>query len=277
MKFTMFIFICSIVITLPSSAFSVQEVTVLIDDGNWIPYTYKDKDGNVTGIYPEIVKKAVSRMPGYTVNFLGVPWSRAKLHLKEGRFFAMLPPYFHAHDWLTDDEPKRPYIWPYSLPLLTQTDIVVCDAMKLESPRPNWPEDYQDLSFAMQRGDGRAGEKFVKMVEEKKINLVFARSNLHTIKLLLLGRADCTVISKKPFHWQINEMKKNGEYARLGKVVPLKESKTIRTNEGYLGYTDISAEKNFPFKKDFVIKFDIEIYKMKKSGEIQEIIDRFVE
>ncbi len=51
--------------------------------------------------------------------------------------------------------------------LFTQTDIVVCDAAKLKSPRPDWPEDYQDLSFAMQRGDGIAGEKFNKMVEEK--------------------------------------------------------------------------------------------------------------
>ncbi|MCP3929112.1 MAG: ABC transporter substrate-binding protein [Bacteroidetes bacterium] len=149
--------------------------------------------------------------------------------------------------------------------------------MKLETPRLNWPEDYQDLSFAIQRGEGRAGEEFNKMVEKKKIKLVFARSNLHTIKLLLLGRADCTIISKVPFHRQINEMKKSGEYESLGEVVPIKEAMTIRTNEGYLGYTDIDDEKNFPFKKDFSIKFDIEIYKMGKKGEIQEIIKKFTE
>jgi len=275
MKFVMYVFIC--LITLTSTAFSVQEVTILVDDGDWIPYSYKNKDGNVTGIYPEIVKRAISRMPEYTVKFRGMPWSRVKLQLKEGRSFAMLPPYFHAHDWLTDEEPKRPYIWPYSLPLLTQTDIVVCDAAKLEPPRPDWPDDYRNLSFAMQRGTGNAGVEFDRMVEENKIQLVFARSNLHTLKLLLLGRADCTIISEKPYHWQINEMKKSGEYVRLGKVVPLKESITIRTNEGYLGYSDINDERNFPFKKDFSIKFDIEIYKMKKKGEIQEIIKSFTE
>ncbi|MCP3927616.1 MAG: amino acid ABC transporter substrate-binding protein, partial [Bacteroidetes bacterium] len=255
---------------------SAQEVTILVEDGHYAPLKFKDKDGKVTGIYPEIVKKAISRMPEYTVKFYEVPWARAKLYLKQGRYFAMLPPYFHAHDWLTDDEPKRPYIWPYSLPLFTQTDIVVCDAMKLKSPRPNWPEDYQDLSFAMQRGDGIAGEKFNKMFEQKKIKVYFVLSNLDAIKLVLQGRQDCTVIAKLPFYWLIKEMKENGEYEQLDKVVPLKE-KTIRTNEGYLGYTDINAEKNFPYKKDFNIKFDIEIYKMKKSGEIQEIIKRFIE
>ncbi len=275
MKFAMHVLICLIAMT--STAFCVQEVTILVDDGNWIPYCYKDKDKNITGIYPEIVKMAISRMPDYSVKFQGMPWSRVKLHIKEGRSFAMLPPYFHAHDWLTDDKPKRPYIWPYSLPLLTQTDIVVCNAEKLESPRPDWPEDYENLSFAMQRGTGNAGVEFDRMVKEDKIKLVFARSNLHTLKLLLKGRADCTVISRKPFQWQINEMKKSGEYAELGKVVPLKEAITIRTNEGYLGYTDINDEKNFPFKKDFTIKFDIEIHKMQKQGEIQKIIKRFTE
>ena len=52
---------------------------------------------------------------------------------------------------------------------------------------------------------------------------------------------------------------------------------TINTNAGYLGYTDVDAEKNFPFKKDFTIKFDIEIYKMKKSGEVEKIIKTFTD
>jgi len=275
MKFIMFAFIC--LITLASTAFSVQEVTILVQDTQFPPLKLTDKDGKVTGIYPEIVKKAISRMPDYTVNFKELPWTRVKLYIKEGRSFAMLPPYFHAHDWLTDDEPKRPYIWPYSLPLFTQSDVVICGAKKLDVPRPNWPEDYHDLIFTLERGDGKGGEKFHQMIEKKEIKVVISRSTLHALKLVLLGRADCMVLSKMPFYWLIKEMKKNGDYARLGNVLPLKESKTIRTEDGYLGYTDINAEKNFPFKKDFVIKFDIEIYKMKKSGEIQEIIDSFVE
>lgn len=270
----MFVFLS--LITLPSIVFSAQEVTILVGDDQFPPLKLTDKDGKVTGIYPEIIKKAISRMPDYTFKFKELPWSRVKLHIKEGLSFAMLPPYFHAHDWLTDDDSKRPYIWPYSLPLFTQSDVVVCDAMKLKSPRPNWPEDYQDLLFARFSGDGRGGEKFHQMIEKKEIKVIFSRSTLHALKLVLLGRADCMVVSKLPFHWLIKEMKQSGDYARLGKVVSLKETKTIRTDEGYLGYTDINAEKNFPFKKDFVIKFDIEIYRMKKRGEIQEIIDGFV-
>ena len=66
----------------------------------------------------------------------------------------------------------------------------------MNRPRPNWPGDYQDLSFVQQRGDGRAGEAFEKLVEDKKIKINYVKSNLHALKFVLLQRADCTIISR---------------------------------------------------------------------------------
>ena len=109
-----FLIICIILFSLPSTVFSIQEVIIIVEDGRFAPYKFKDKDGVITGIYPEIVKKAISRMPEYSVKFKELPWARAKLQIKKGKNFGILPPYFHAHDWLTAKEPKRPYIWPYS-------------------------------------------------------------------------------------------------------------------------------------------------------------------
>lgn len=260
---------------LTSTAFSAQMVEILVEDGHFPPFKFVDKEGEITGIYPEIVKKAVSGMPDYTVKFIEFPWVRCKREIRLGKAFAMLPPYFHAHDWLTEKAPKRPYIWPYSLPLFTQTDIAVCNEIKLKHPRPNWPEDYQDLSFVMQRGDGIAGVEFDRLIEQKKIDVNFVTSTLHTIKMLILGRADCTVIARAPFYWLVKEMKESGEYAELDRGIILSESNILSTNDAYLGYTDINAEKNFPYKKDFSIKFDIQIYKMKKNGDIQKIIENF--
>lgn len=263
-------------IVFATNAFSTQLVEILVEDGHFPPFKFIGKEGQTTGIYPEIVRKAVSRMPGYTVKFKALPWPRCKKEISRGNAFAMLPPYFHAHDWLTDTLPKRPYIWPYSLPLFTQTDIVVCNEAKLKHPRPNWPEDYLDLSFAQQSGDGIAGAKFNRLAQQNKIDLTLVASNRHTIMMVIAGRVDCTVISKAPLYWIIKEMKKNGEYQKFDRGITLTEAKVISTNDGYLGYTDINAEKNFPYKKDFSIKFDIEIYKMKKNGDIQKIIDSFI-
>ncbi|MCG7495438.1 transporter substrate-binding domain-containing protein [Vibrio sp. Of7-15] len=259
-----------------SVVLAAQEVKVSTSDV-LPPFVFRDVQGQLTGVYIEIVKKAISRMPDYTVSFNTAPWARVKREAESGVAFAILPPYFHAHDWLTKSEPKRPYIWPYSLPLFTQHDVVICNEKVLIRPRSVYPDDYQGLRFVMWRGDGRAGEKFARMAKEKKINLHLFNSIKGTIPFLLSGRADCTVTSRIPFAWYLKKMKESGEYDEYNQSeITLKEIAVISSNEGYLGYTDINAEKNFPFKKDFSIKFDIEIYKMKKSGEIQNIVNRFI-
>ncbi len=241
------------------------------------PFAFKDQDGKLTGVYIEIVKKAVSRMPGYNVKFKLLPWARAKSEIEMGRVFAILPPYFHAHDWLTIAKPQRPYIWPYSLSLFTQRDVVICNEKVLSIPRDNFPQDYQGLNFVMWRGDGRAGETFMNIVKDKKINMHLFSDIKSTIPSLISGRADCTVTSRIPFAWFVKQMKDSGEWEKYNESnIALKEAAVIFSSPGYLGYTDINAEKNFPYKKDFTIKFDIEIFKMKRSGEIQKIVDRFV-
>jgi len=259
-----------------SAATSAQKIEIYTYD-TLPPLAFRDGQGNLTGVYIEIIKTALSKMPDYDVAFNVVPWARAKAETKSGNAFAILPPYFHAHDWLTDTEPRRPYIWPYSLPLFTQYDVVICNQSALYKPRVNFPYDFQGLRFVMWRGDGRAGPKFDKLVATNKIKIQLVKDVKSTIPFLLKRRADCTIASKLPFAWYIKQMKKTGEYQQINTGVILKEAIIISSNDGYLGYTDINDEKNFPFKKDFSIKFDTEIYRLKKSGKIKEIVSRFVD
>ena len=271
-KFILFLFTY---LTLTSEMLLAQNVKIYTYD-TLPPLAYKNTQGILTGVYIEIVKKAISRMPDYTVTFVNVPWVRAKMIMEKGRGFAILPPYFHAHDWLTQDEPKRPYIWPYSLPLIIQENIIICNKNIKLKPDAIYPDDYKGLTFAMWKGDGRAGVKFEKMAKEKKINVHLTRNLKNSIIFLQKNRADCTITSKLPFAWYIKQMKQSGEYQENDNGVILNEVFTISRSEGYLGYTDIDDEINFPFKKDFSIKFDEEIKKLKKAGEIQKIIDTFI-
>lgn len=256
-----------------SVAYAAQKVEIYTYD-TLPPFAFRDEKGNLTGVYIEIVKKAVSQMPAYSVSFKVVPWARAKKAVELGKAFAILPPYFHAHDWLTETEPHRPYIWPYSLPLFTQHDVVICNKDVLTVRRKIFPDDYAGLRFVMWRGDGRAGMEFAKMVKDNAISLHELNSIKDTIPYLLINRADCTVTDQTSFEWFAKKVNASGEYKDTNAI--LKQNSIISSNEGYLGYTDIEAEKNFPFKKDFAIKFDIEIYKMRKNGDIQKIVDRFV-
>ena len=166
------------------AAFSVETVDIATYDV-LPPYAFRDDNKKLTGIYIETVQTALSRMPGYDAKFTVVPWARAKRLTKEGKTFAILAPYFHAYDWLTDTEPKRPYIWPYSLRLYTQTDIVICQKDVFDKPRVKFPEDYEGLSFVMWRGDGRAGIKFDDYVKHGKIKLAEVNDVKTTLLLML--------------------------------------------------------------------------------------------
>jgi len=241
------------------------------------PFAFKDEQGQLTGVYIEVVKKAVSRMPNYRVKFTLLPWARAKSQVEKGEVFAILPPYFHAHDWLTKTKPQRPYIWPYSFALFTQHDVVICNEKALLQPKLNYPQDYEGLKFVMWRGDGRAGEAFTNMVDDNKIELHFFNDMKSTIPSLISGRADCTVTSRVPFAWYVKQMKDSGEWKKYNENnIILKEAAVISSSQGYLGYSDVNSQENFPYKKDFTIKFDIEIFKMKRNGEIKTIVDQFV-
>ena len=253
-----------------------QEVEIYTYD-TLPPYAYQDEDGQLTGLYIELVRTIVARMPDYALKLTVLPWERAKHLAKTGEAFAILPPYFHAHDWLTDQEPKKPYIWPYSMPLYTQKDVVICnDKVKLNSVN-QFPEDFSGLSFVMWRGDGRAGEAFNAMVKRKEIAVHLVNSIEVVINLLVTARYDCTVSAALPFNWYFTKQSQSKDFKSLNLKFPLKNLSVVSTNQAYLGYSDINAEINYPYKKDFVIKFDIEIYKMKQSGELDKIVRRFVD
>jgi polar amino acid transport system substrate-binding protein len=129
----------------------------------------------------------------------------------------------------------------------------------------------------MWRGDGRAGVAFEQMVRDKKIEVSLVNSIEEKLRVLLYGRYDCTVTAKLPFAWYMAKFMKTSEYQSYKKNEVLKQVAIISENEGYLGYTDINSERHFPYKKDFTIKFDIEIFKMKHNGEIKNIVTRFID
>lgn len=253
-----------------------QEVEIYTYD-SLPPYAYRDEKGQLTGLYIELVRTIVSRMPDYALKLTVLPWERAKHMAETGEAFAILPPYFHAHDWLTDQEPKKPYIWPYSMPLYTQKDVVICnDRVKLKSIN-QFPRGFAGLNFVMWRGDGRAGQAFDAMVKRKEISVHLVNSIEVVINLLVTARYDCTVSAALPFNWYLAKQSKSKNFKSLNLKYPLKNLSVVSSNQAYLGYSDINSQQNYPFKKDFVIKFDIELYQMQQRGELSDIVKRFVD
>ncbi|MGR6838516.1 substrate-binding periplasmic protein [Aliivibrio wodanis] len=291
LAFNLFIYIkkqtlilISSILLLSFSVQAVQKVEIYTYD-SLPPFSFRDENNNLTGIYIEAVKKIAEGMPNYDISFKVVPWSRAKALAEQGQAFAILPPYYHAHDWLTKSKPHRSYLWPYSQPIFAQTDVVICkDNVKL-ADNASFPQDFTDLSFASMRGDGRAGSAFVNLVKAKKINLNQLDTIESAILFFLHRNVDCIVSSQYPFYWYLGKLQEvksyelNDRYITVnldGKMIYLRKVTVIATNYGHLAYTDINSKQTFPFKKDFSIQFDIGLYQLKKSGEMDDIINEML-
>ena len=260
---TIFVFI----IILSTRAFAADIEVTVYADASYIPYSYEE-EGKVKGIYTEILKVAFSRMKGYKVKIQPIPWKRGLRMLENGTAFALYPPYFHVL--------KRPYIWPYSIPILDERVVLFCsEDILANSRRIHWPEDYYGLKIGNNRGYYLGGEKFWKAVKAGKIKVEEVNGNSANILKLGLKRTDCYMIDRLSFLWELNRLKLAGKYDEGGRHVKLLEGATISIEQGFLGFTAEDKGK-FSFKEDFKKKFDIIIYDMRRSGELQRIVDDFI-
>lgn len=95
-------------------------------------------------------------MKGYQVKINAVPWKRALSYIERGKGFAIYPPYHRAED--------RPYMWPYSIPILDERVIVVCRAEVFsDSVRPVWPDDYYGLVIGQNAGFASGEINLIKL------------------------------------------------------------------------------------------------------------------
>jgi len=245
---------------------SKTDVIVYCDD-NYPPYSY-GVGGQARGIYPTILERAFSRMKGYHVTILPIPWKRGLHDIKNGTVFAISPPYFRPL--------ARPYIWPYSTPILQEEVVVLCrDEIMQSTPRRQWPRDFHGLTIGSNDGFILGGDAFFEAVRQNNIHIDEARSNRINILKLGTKRIDCYINDRLSILWELNKLKETGLFDEGGKHAKLREALVISTEWGHLGFTNRDFGR-FHFKEDFVTKFNAVIITMQKTGEIQLIMDQVI-
>jgi polar amino acid transport system substrate-binding protein len=267
MKYKMLL--AALVCVLASTIISAKDTQVIVyADQDYPPYAYKES-GSVKGIYTDILKAAFARMQGYSIEIKALPYKRGLAYLEKGTGFAIYPPYHRTK--------ARPYIWPYSIPILDEKVVVFCREGVMEgNPRTLWPEDYYGLKIGNNAGYKLGGDKFWAAVKSGKIKLKEGGSNSKNILKLGLKRTDCYMNDRISILWELNRLKHAGTYNEGTKHVKLIEAATITIEQGFLGYTDRDNGK-FAYKNDFVRRFDAIIYDMRKSGELQGIITSYLQ
>jgi polar amino acid transport system substrate-binding protein len=244
----------------------VTNVVIHVDDA-YQPYSYRDEKGMAKGIYIDILNVAFSRMPGFKVTMEPVPWKRGKMMMEKGEGFGLAPAFYHGHDW--------PYLYPYSLPFAHETIISVCHAQQLVKPRSNWPGDYLGLRVGNVEGfDGWGGNEFYELVRQGKIHYEEAKGSVENIMKLGMGRVECIMMEENAFDLEYASLKKSGDYD-ANKFHSLKKAAFIGQDPVYIGYSKKAIESGkYPFHMAFRQAFDSEIYKMNRSGEIKQLLEK---
>jgi polar amino acid transport system substrate-binding protein len=237
-------------------------VTIYSDD-SYPPYSYQE-NGKAKGIYVDIMNTAFSRLNGYTVTIEPVPWKRGLGYLEAGIGFGIFPPYYRPD--------TRPWM-DYSVPILDESLALFCNADVMQTPRANWPKDYADLKIG-----NNLGFSTFKPAELTPYNITIENAAGTDTNLLKLAKkqVDCYGNDKISILWELRRLKTEGKYTpSSGGQVEIMEAATLSSEKAYFGYTN-TDKGAFTYKADFVAQLDKILTDMQASGEIEQIVDQFI-
>ncbi len=242
----------------------IPEVTILTDD-SYPPYSYVE-NSRLKGIYVDMVLAAADLMKNkYKIKLIAVPWQRALMEVKDGNVLAILPPYQRVTE--------RHYIWPYSVPLMSETVVAYChqginvydyfgaSAIPVSTA----------LNIGINAGYMILGEKIAAAVADNKIVVWENKSTRANLLKLELKRIDCYVSDRFSIQYELTKLRKLRGLSFDG----ITESFVIMRQTAHIGYTDSDAH-DFAFKSDFIHRMDSALAQVKASAQYQEFISKYL-
>lgn len=161
---------------------------------NYAPYSWLDSDGQMRGIFIDILDEVIGKRMGVTVKHIGLPWARAQQHVRMGDYDAMIAP-------ITAE--RATYTHISDVPVLTSRLALFTDAEHSELNRMKQAQSLADIEsyeFITQLGDGWAAEKLSGMK-------VYYVSDLNSVlRMLSAGYADLFIESSMVVHWNLRSL-----------------------------------------------------------------------
>ncbi|WP_369959842.1 substrate-binding periplasmic protein [Pseudomonas benzenivorans] len=239
-------------------------VTLLIDEA-YPPFTYRTAEGQAAGIYVDVLRAAEPLLRGYRLELQPTPWLRAMVEIEAGRALAVVPPYYRPQ--------QRPWIKPYSVPILQEQVVVFCHReVFADGPPPGWPQDYQGLRFGNNPGYLSANQPFWRAVRRGLIRIEDAPGNRANLQKLLHRRIDCYFNERLSILAELAQMRRDGLYDTAN-AEAIVEGPIISVENSYVGFSDRTGPR-FPFKEDFARQLDEALQHLHSSGEIERIVQR---
>ena len=148
-----------------------------------------------------------------------------------------------------------------------------------------WPEDFIKNKIKVTKNRGFSftalGEVAVKAIKGKKWKLFEGPTTSASFLMMVKGRTDCYFNDGLSIRSEAKKMKDSGVYDPGGKHQAFKQTTFIKDGKkqnflkketGHIGW---SKKYKAEYKDDLISKVDAVIKKMKESGEIQKIIEKF--
>lgn len=258
-----YIVIYSFIMNFNLNAVEIQKVTILADE-NYPPYTFVE-NGVLKGIYVDIVMESAKLISArYKVEIVGVPWKRGIETIKAGKALAILPPYKHLD--------KRRYMWPYSLPLLTENVVAFChkniDILKFIR-NPN-KKIIAPLNIGINTDYLILNKELEQAKEQNNIIVRENKSTSANIMKLYFGRIDCYLNDKLSTLWELSKISKDSN-VNFDNIF---EALLVTPQTAHIGYTN-DDNHSFHYKGDFVLRMDKALAKFMSSNKYQEILSRY--
>ncbi|WP_448549641.1 substrate-binding periplasmic protein [Thalassotalea fusca] len=253
-------------VQLQGIAQEVPTVVILADDA-YPPYSFVE-DGELKGIYIDILRFAAEQLsPYYKIELRPTPWQRGLADLEDGRGFALIPPYKHVE--------SRPYIWPYSVALLSETVVAMCH--KDVDINGYIGRQLNSLALPINVGINSGyrilSEELINAVNKGTIKLQENKDTQSNVLKLLHRRIDCYVNDRYSTLWELKQVKLMHPNAKFEQIV-LEESLIVMKQTAHIGYTDSEAH-SYVYKQDFVDRMDGAIEKFQASDSFSQLLQTY--
>ena len=216
---------------------------------NYAPYSWLDDNGQMRGVFVDIIDEVVGKRLGMAVKHTGLPWARAQQYVKTGRQDALIAPVTSA---------RREYARISQQPVLNSRMAMFTDALHprmsdLEQTRSLG--DIESFNFVTQLGDGWAAENLpagsVQYVTD--LNAV--------LRVLSVGRADLFIESSLVTHWNLRNLGLSGKVVEVDGV-------TIEQTPFHLMISKQSDQR-------ILDEFDRQMAAFAASGELDLLLQRY--
>lgn len=206
------------------------------------------------GIYIEMIRKAGTLLNDeYHIEFESMPWKRALKEIELGHAFAILPPYIHRQ--------ARPYIGPYSVSLLTERVVAVCNKhISLKSLFESSNADQnKPLNIGINAGYLMFTDKYNKLIAEERIKVWENKSTHANLHKLIDGKIDCYVNDSRAIKHNL------AKFPDID-ISNFNEEDELSRQTAHIGFSN-SPQGNFPYKSDFINKLNLAIRVVKEQDK----------